>query len=326
MNLLWGIATDGPFALVRAELSRMSAPVRFLDQQTLLQTRIEIVVDGGVGGSLVTPDWSVDLASITAVYLRPYDTRRLGVMKGVKPGSRRGQRAFEFEDALRCWIEITPALVVNRPSAMASNNSKPYQLGLISAAGFAVPDTLVTTEPSAVLEFWERHDAVVYKSISGVRSIVTRLRPEHRERLSDVAHCPTQFQQYIDGDDFRVHVVGEEVFACEIRSHADDYRYPQRQVADVRLQACEVPPDVSDRCRQLAASLNLSVAGVDLRRTSSGEWFCFEANPSPGFSFYEESTGQPVAATVARLLAGARLSNHAAALVARELTERCVSR
>ena len=305
MILLWGIATDGPFAMVQAELSRMSAGVRFLDQQAVLQARIEIVVDGGVSGSLATPDWSLDLASITAVYLRPYDTRRLAVVKGLKPGNRRAQRAFRFEDALRCWTDMTPALVVNRPSAMASNNSKPYQLGLIRGAGFAVPDTLVTTDPSAVLEFWERHDAVIYKSISGVRSIVARLRPEHRERLCDVAHCPTQFQQYVAGDDFRIHVVGEEVFACEIRSHADDYRYPQGQDADVRLQACEVPPDVSDRCRQLAASLNLPVAGIDLRRTPSGKWYCFEANPSPGFSFYEEATGQPIAATLARLLASA---------------------
>jgi glutathione synthase/RimK-type ligase-like ATP-grasp enzyme len=303
MILLWGIASDGPLALVRAALLRIGACVAFLDQQTLLQNRIELSLDDGLCGRLETPDWSADLASVTAVYLRPYDTRRMGALQGLDRGSRPFRRALAFEDALRCWMEMTPALVVSRPSAMASNNSKPYQLRLIRAAGFEVPDTLVTTDPAAAVEFWEQQGDVVYKSVSGVRSIVSRLRPEHRDRLQDVAHCPTQFQQYVDGVDFRVHVVGEEAFGCEVRSTADDYRYPQRQGADVWVQSCDVPPDLADRCRRLAASLNLPVAGIDLRRTPTGEWYCFEANPSPGFSFYEEATGQPISEAVARLLA-----------------------
>jgi D-alanine-D-alanine ligase-like ATP-grasp enzyme len=49
----------------------------------------------------------------------------------------------------------------------------------------------------------------------------------------------------------------------------------------------------------------LAVAGIDLRRTSGGRFYCFEANPSPGFSFYEEMTGQPVGEAIARLLANA---------------------
>jgi glutathione synthase/RimK-type ligase-like ATP-grasp enzyme len=305
MILLWGISTDGPLMAVREALVRTRERVAFLDQQTLLQTRIEITVDEGVRGRLETPDWSADLASVTAVYLRPYDARRIGALRRLKPGSPRLRRAFEFEDALTCWIELTPALVVSRPSAMASNNSKPYQLELIRAAGFDLPDTLVTTDPSAVIEFWEQHQAVIYKSVSGVRSIVTKLRPEHRDRLTDVAHCPTQFQQYIEGADLRVHVVGDEVFGCEIRSSADDYRYPRRQGADAQVRPYDVPPDLADRCRRFAASLNLPVAGLDLRRTRSGKWYCFEVNPSPGFTYYEEATGQPISQAVARLLAGA---------------------
>jgi RimK-like ATP-grasp domain len=301
--LLWGIATDGPLIAVRAALERLGAPVGFLDQQHALHSRIHLKLDHAVRGRIEAPDWSEDLASVTAVYLRPYDTRRIGALQGQKPGSRSFRRAFGFEDALTCWMEMTPALVVSRPSAMASNNSKPYQLGLVRAAGFDVPDTLVTTDPLAALEFWKHHGAVVYKSVSGVRSIITRLGGEHRERLRDVAHCPTQFQEYIEGTDFRVHVVGDEVFGCEVCSSADDYRYPQRQSADVHVRSCDVPPSTAERCRQLAAALNLPVVGIDLRCTPAGKWYCFEANPSPGFTFYEEVTGQPISEAVARLLA-----------------------
>jgi D-alanine-D-alanine ligase-like ATP-grasp enzyme len=51
--------------------------------------------------------------------------------------------------------------------------------------------------------------------------------------------------------------------------------------------------------------LGLLVAGIDMRCCADGRWVCFEVNPSPGFSFYEAATGQPIAAAIADLLAGA---------------------
>ena len=46
---------------------------------------------------------------------------------------------------------------------------------MIRTIGFKIPDTLITTEPLAALEFWKQHGTVIYKSISGTRSIVSRL-------------------------------------------------------------------------------------------------------------------------------------------------------
>ena len=37
----------------------------------------------------------------------------------------------------------------NRPSAMASNGSKPYQAAIIQSVGLATPPTLITTDPAA---------------------------------------------------------------------------------------------------------------------------------------------------------------------------------
>ena len=52
---------------------------------------------------------------------------------------------------------MTPARVVNRPSAASGNDCKPYQLEQIHAAGFTVPPTLVTTSPQAAREFVAQH-------------------------------------------------------------------------------------------------------------------------------------------------------------------------
>ena len=87
---------------------------------------------------------------------------------------------------------------------MAVNNAKPYELQQIAGYAFAVPETLVTTSPEAVRTFHERHGRVIYKSVSGVRSIVSILREDAQERLENVANGPTQFLEYVPGCDVRV--------------------------------------------------------------------------------------------------------------------------
>jgi hypothetical protein len=47
-----------------------------------------------------------------------------------------------------------------------------------------------------------------------------------------------------------------------------------------------------------------SSAGIDLRRTPAGEWFCFEVNPSPAFSWFDAPDNR-IAKQIAALLAGA---------------------
>jgi hypothetical protein len=304
--LIWGVAWERPVKAVLEELDRNGAPVCLIEQRAVLEAEIELDVGREVGGFLRVGGRVIDLAEISACYLRPYAAAELPEIVRAGPESAAWRHAAEMQDVLSCWTEITPALVVNRFGAMASNGSKPYQLTRIRELGFAVPETLVTTAPEAVRAFWEQHGEVVYKSVSAVRSRVSRLTEAHLERLGDVASCPTQFQQYIPGIDYRVHVVGEEVFACSVTSGADDYRYPGPD--GVALAACRLPPEMEERCRCLAAALDLPLAGIDLRRSRvDGEWYCFEVNPSPGFSYYEEVTGLPIGAAIARLLiAGGR--------------------
>ena len=184
-----------------------------------------------------------------------------------------------------------PARVLTRPSAAASNASKPYQLSLIRAHGLVTPETLITTDPQAARQFWSKHGQVIYKSVSGVRSIVSRLSEAHLERLADVASCPTQFQRWISAVDHRVHVVGEELFASRIEADVDDYRYASRRARPVSVVACELPVEVGRACIELSRNLELPLAGIDLRVDDEGTWWCFEVNPSPGFTFYEDQTG-----------------------------------
>jgi RimK-like ATP-grasp domain len=298
--LLWGLAIDLPIAAVRDALMRAGSHVTLFDQRTIRDTEVELVAGTSLEGLLRIGDERCNLADITGVYLRPQDSRKLPDVAAAGEKSDLWRHALEVEDILLSWCELTSALVLNRPSDMAANGSKPFQASWIESFGFLVPDTLVTTDPDTALDFWQKHDRVIYKSLSGIRSIVSRLRAEHRDRFNDIASCPTQFQQYIAGTEYRVHVVGGEVFACTVISEADDYRYASGQV---EMRPCDLPYEVATRCKALADSMNLGLAGLDLRHTPDGRWYCFEVNPSPAFTCFERVTGQPITEAVAHLLA-----------------------
>jgi glutathione synthase/RimK-type ligase-like ATP-grasp enzyme len=305
---LVGPGRESALAAVRAELERLDAPHVVIDQRAVLETEFELTVSDTVAGSVCVGGRRTDLAEVSALYLRTHDARQVRAVARAGPGSDAWRHAATVEAMVWTWAELTDALVLNRPRAMATNESKPYQAAWATRHGFHVPDTLLTTDPDAARAFWERHGEVIYKSVSGIRSRVARLGPEHGGRLDDVASGPTQLQQYVAGTDVRVHVVGAETFACEVRCTADDYRYPDGH--DVALVACTLPPEVDARCRRLAEDLELPFAGIDLRRTPDGDWYCFEVNPSPGFTYYEAATGLPIARAVARLLAEGCVTSH----------------
>lgn len=295
MIALWGLPGDEPLDRVREALEASGRTPVLLDQRRAAEMRLDAagVLHAG------REQWPLD--AIRALYTRVYDVHRIPALEGLDAAAF--ARIEALQGAIWAWADHARSLVLNRPSAMAGNGSKPYQAMQIEQHGFTVPETLVTTDLAAARAFRERHGAVVYKSISGVRSIVSRLRDEDGERLNDIAWCPTQFQAWVPGVDHRVHVVGEQVFAVRIECAADDYRYASRQGCPVALQPTTLEPGVAERAARLAQALGLPLAGLDLRRTPEGEWVCFEVNPSPCFTYYEDLTQQPIAHAVAQLLA-----------------------
>jgi glutathione synthase/RimK-type ligase-like ATP-grasp enzyme len=304
MIVLWGLASDRPLATVRTALARAGRNAFLLDQRAVLETAIDFAVDDEVRCIVEWGGLRIDFAAVTAAYLRPYDPYGVPEVATTAPDSPERRHAALVYDALRLWGDLSPARIVNRLGAMGSNGSKPYQGELIRAAGFATPITLVTTDPEAARAFCGEHETVIYKSVSGTRSIVARMTASRLAELDAVVACPTQFQAYVPGVDHRVHVVGEDTFVCELTTTADDYRYADRQGGTVSRRQADLPERERERCVALAASLGLAVAGIDLRRTPDGAWYCFEVNPSPAFSWFD-SADDRIANRVADLLASA---------------------
>ena len=319
--LLWGVPSEPPVAMVAGRLADLGADVLVvrpggIGQQAEITfgTDLEQRAAGSgpdhppvtLAGTIRADGRLVELARITGAYLRPVEPE---LVPGLTGPAELGH-AHRVQEILTGFTEAAPEIngcrVANRLSAMASNGSKPYQAQVIVRHGFSVPDTLVSTDPEEVLDFAARHEQVVYKSCSGVRSIVTAFDPvADRARLHRLRWCPVQFQERVAGPDVRVHVVGDRTFAAIVDSTAVDYRYARAQVgSDARLRAFRLDDDLAARCVALAAALDLPFAGIDLKLAPDQRVVCFEVNPSPGFSWYESAAGLPISDAVARWLLG----------------------
>lgn len=303
MILLCGIPSESPLAMVRDALAEMGVPYIVFNQRHFSTTQFSFGISHSrVTGTLRLYGQEYDLDKILGVYTRMMDEQSLPEVRCLPPHSPELQHCRNLHDALLRWMEISSVRVVNRCGPMGSNSSKPYQAQLIAQHGFSVPETLITNDPELVREFYKQHGRIIYKSISGVRSIVKEITTDDLSRLTRIRWCPTQFQAFVEGINVRVHVVGQEVFATKILSDATDYRYARQQGGETYLTAVELDGDWAAKCVQLAGALNLPFAGIDLKITPDGEVFCFEVNPSPGYSYFEHNTGQPIANAVARYL------------------------
>jgi glutathione synthase/RimK-type ligase-like ATP-grasp enzyme len=306
MILLCGIPSETPLALVRERLDQRGTPYVLFSQRRFALTEMSFEVSGGV----VSGDLRIDghchrLEDFCGVYTRLMDDQQLPELRGQPNGSPLRRQARALHDTLLRWYEIAPARVVNRTAPMGSNFSKPYQAQRIVEHGFRTPETLITNDPELVREFHARHGKLIYKSMSGVRSIVQTLSEEDLARLDRIRWCPVQFQAFVEGRNVRVHTVGGQVFATAITTPAIDYRYAHRQVGDhAVLEAVELSEEWSERCLRLARALDLPFAGIDLKITPDDEVYCLEVNPSPAYSFYESHTGQPISEALARYLEG----------------------
>ncbi|HEU4388179.1 MAG TPA: hypothetical protein VFV34_10300 [Blastocatellia bacterium] len=308
MILLCGIPSEPPLRAVIDAADAAGVEYVVFNQRESHHTDLLLDVQSGDLTGIVRireTDWPLE--SFSGVYVRLMEWNCLpeNVASPVRgaPAPERVEKSRLLHQALTEWIELAECRVLNRPGAMATNMSKPYQAQTISRAGFQSPVTLITNNPDEVREFLLEHGRVIYKSTSSIRSIVRELRRSDFSTLNKVRNLPTQFQAFVPGTNIRVHVVGDKVFATRIESESTDYRYAGRDGNDVAMSAFDLPDDVKERCLSLSRTLDLPLCGIDLKVTPEGDYYCFEVNPSPAYTYYQEQTGQPIAAAIVSYLA-----------------------
>ncbi len=304
MIIISGIIADEPIRLMCVRLMSLGFKYVFVDQMTYpgeLKAVQEWGEDSTIKGQITCPDGTaVSYEDISGVYIRhsgftsrdylsDFDAHEQGVINAQRTMSL----AYQFD--------YLPCVVANRLRNMLSNDCKPFQSLKAREAGFAVPRTLITSVPSQVLAFRDEcQGKVIYKGVSSSRSVVQLLDSSAIDRLPLLKNCPVQVQEYIEGSNIRVHVVGERAFGLRIVSAGVDYRYCSRTFESISL-----PEDVERRSIALSKALGLNFSGIDLIEKDD-VYYCLEVNPSPGYSFYELRARQPISVALAELLKDGR--------------------
>lgn len=311
MILLAGIPSEPPIALAALSAEALHVPYLFLNQRMFAHDDLVLqFAEGACQGWLVIGRESYSLDRFTGIYARMIEPESLPGLQIRPQGDGEdlelATRARAWSETFNAWLEIAQQRIVNRPSAMLSNFSKPFQSQIIQASGFAIPETLITNDPEAVRSFLTEHCKVIYKSTSSIRSVVSLLDEDAIRRLERIRSLPTQFQEFIPGENVRVHVVGDDVFGTRIATEAVDYRYAHREGLPVIMEPIKLPEAIRERCLDLSDRLQLPLCGIDFKVTPDGTYICFEVNPSPAFSFYQEQTGAPISDALVRFLIGHR--------------------
>ncbi|HYW82256.1 MAG TPA: hypothetical protein VFB30_03310, partial [Spirochaetia bacterium] len=188
MILLWGLMEDEPMGMAHAALAKAGADCFFLDHRKVLTSEIEYAYGAGTGGRCTVTQGAetVDLGSVRAAYLRGYNFLDFEEMRDRPRDDPLAARAMGFQLQLMAFLDSSGCLVINRFAPSATNFSKPLQLTVIRRAGLGIPETFISNDAVAVRRFLSRNPDSVYKSISGVRSIVRRVSQAHYGFMDDV--------------------------------------------------------------------------------------------------------------------------------------------
>ncbi len=302
--------------IVIAELNRRSIPVVRFDTADfpLRATLIAYSQAGSWNGAIVTAHRTIAFDQIASIWYRRPTPFELDPT--LSPSGQQFASA-EARMALGGLLRSVDCLWVNHPEKMVSADYKPYQLKMAGECGLEIPASLITNDPEAVLDFFERcKGEMIYKTMSGgmivaesgeVVSVYTsRVTQEDlRDEGSRVPYTACLFQKLVPKKvELRITVVGEHVFPAEI-----SYTHPERAAVDWRtayqdLQygIHELPTGIHRKCLELVHKLGLSFAAIDIFVTPDDRYVFLEVNPNGQWQWIERATGFPICETLVDLL------------------------
>jgi hypothetical protein len=269
--------------------------------------------------SLTTRFDHVQIKDVTGIWLRRPRSFTHDLELNVPPGFERYSKNAINNLLGQLYALYPSAQWVSDRYAIDRAGNKMHQLVLAKELGFNVPETLMTSDPNEAKAFVANLGEVIVKSLSIYSPIPneTSYLAFYAQKVtidSDISYKglhvgPCIFQQLIKPeDDIRVTVVGDEVFAAKIIVHG---LTPDPSIRDwhiaggldnIKVEACEIPKQLADLCRQLVHAMGLTFGAIDLVQDKKGEYWFIEINPNGQWAFVEQEAGLPIGKALATLL------------------------
>jgi hypothetical protein len=209
-------------------------------------------------------------------------------------------RWHAMQAAFIAWVQTHPGTVVNRPFSGGHNSTKPLHGALLADFGFRVPASVTSADPAVLHNFLDNHEAI-NKAISGTRGDAALVDVGDLDGFRRT-QGPVHLQQYIQGTDIRIHVIGETVIATHITGDGVDYRAPGQR--PTYMPNWELPPSLVCSLIKATRLQHLLFGGWDFKLDKDGTYWCLESNPQPGYNSYDLREGGAISRALIELLVG----------------------
>lgn len=207
-------------------------------------------------------------------------------------------------------LEAAGAAALNSAASIDSSHNKLHTLQRLAAAGIAVPPSTAVHRAADLTRAIDLVGGapVIIKTVRGSQGIGVMLA-ESASAAAAIAETmlanalPIIVQRFFResaGHDMRVFVVGDSVVAA-MRRTAQDGEFRSNLHRGGAAAAANLSAEESVIAVRAAATLGLSIAGVDIIETDAGPCV-LEVNSSPGLSGIEAATGVDIADAVIRCL------------------------
>lgn len=238
-------------------------------------------------------------------FFRPYDPRfRDRLEEEFTPTLNQLREHRAMFNSLCRILDWHGADVVPHHSNHHWHDQKPWQLYLYETIDVPTPDTVFTNDPDEVESFYEAHDRVVFKPVTGGASPRVMTDEDVAEdRLDELATAPVQFQEYVEGDDVRAYVLdGELVGAIRYESESFSFKLDVEAGRDVGVEPVTLSDEVVDTVVRATEQAGLTYAAADVRLQQDGTHALLELNQVPVFAAADTEAGQDVAGALAEFL------------------------
>ncbi|MEM9007205.1 MAG: hypothetical protein AAGE59_27215 [Cyanobacteria bacterium P01_F01_bin.86] len=296
--LILGNCQDAHANHLHLKLTEAGFPTEFLET-ALFPTKVRVSWEPATkSGYLTLPSAKrLPFQAIRSVFWRTFTSAKIPKL----PYAQDGHLAFnDAMSTLRTFMQGTSIRWVNSWQAYQFHKEKPLQLRAVEQLGVQIPKTLIGNDPIAIREFAQNHSKVIFKPVYG-GAHTKSLEPKHLalERLELALQLsPIALQEYIPGTNLRVYVIGNALYAAEIRSAAIDFRSDQ----EAHIVPLEIPDKIQQQSHQIARALGLTWTAIDWRLTPEGKFVFLEANPSPMFIHFERQTQYPITQALINVL------------------------
>lgn len=220
---------------------------------------------------------------------------------------------YAMQEAI--WTLLSHKKWIDNPWSVMKAEDKIYQLNTAIDLGFNVPDTLISSNPERVSNFYRKHNKkIIVKMLRcspmNDKVIYTNVvTDKYMERIDSVRMSPSIFQEIVEKEyELRITVVGDKIFPVKVDSQIDSStsidwrRKPKLNDTELKMSAVEIPADICEKIQLFMEKMNLHFGCIDMAVTPEGKYIFFEINPNGQWYFVQLKTHIPIAKAIAKML------------------------